>query len=80
MATKVDNMTKLERMLKRKHCKTVRPSEDLLLFFKEGWYGCVGTPKIKEEVEWFANNSYGIVLNTRNYEKVKAELEKEVDW
>lgn len=80
MAVKRSNMDKLETLIKRKHCKVIRANEDLILFFKEGFYGAVGTPNNADEIKWFNDNSYGIVLNTRNFDKVKEELNETLNW
>lgn len=76
MATKTDDLKKIETFLKRKHCKVVRANEDLVLFFFEGFYGAVGTNKVKDDIKWYNDNSFGIILNSRNMKTVKEELAK----
>lgn len=63
--------------LKRRGCKVLAVDDEFLVFFLEGFYGAVFFDrKHMLDLKWFQNNSYGVIINRRNWEEVKKELKE----
>lgn len=66
---------KLISFLKKKKCKVKKTEDGLIVFFFEGFYGAISL-NANKEIEWFNENSFGMVIGRKKWELVQKELDE----